>query len=58
MAHFAVPWFRDYIYIPLGGVTAQKRQAFNMFVVWACTGMWHGAAWNFVVWGCGSISSS
>ena len=45
-------WFRDYIYIPLGGsYCSKKRQAFNMFVVWACTGMWHGAAWNFVVWG-------
>ena len=45
-------WFRDYIYIPLGGsYCSGKRQIFNMFVVWACTGMWHGAAWNFIVWG-------
>ncbi len=45
-------WFRDYIYIPLGGsYCSKKRQVFNMFVVWACTGMWHGAAWNFIVWG-------
>ncbi len=45
-------WFRDYIYIPLGGsYCSKKRQAFNMFVVWACTGLWHGAAWNFIVWG-------
>ncbi len=45
-------WFRDYIYIPLGGsYCSGKRQIFNMFVVWACTGMWHGAAWNFIFWG-------
>lgn len=45
-------WFRDYIYIPLGGsYCTKRRQAFNMFVVWACTGLWHGAAWNFIVWG-------
>lgn len=45
-------WFRDYLYIPLGGnrVTA-KRMLFNILVVWILTGFWHGAAWNFVVWG-------
>ena len=39
----------DYIYIPLGG--NRKRHLLNMFVVWALTGFWHGAAWNFIVWG-------
>ncbi len=42
-------FFRDYVYIPLGG--NRKRQFFNMFVVWALTGLWHGAGYNFVVWG-------
>ena len=45
-------WFRDYIYIPLGGNrVSTPRHFFNIFVVWLLTGMWHGAAWNFVVWG-------
>lgn len=45
-------WFRDYVYIPLGGNRCSKlRWIFNMFVVWALTGLWHGAAWNFVFWG-------
>lgn len=45
-------WFRDYIYIPLGGNRkGAVRQLFNMFVVWAATGIWHGANWNFIVWG-------
>ena len=45
-------WFRDYVYIPLGGNRRGKgRQLFNIFVVWMLTGLWHGAAWNFVVWG-------
>ncbi len=45
-------WFREYVYIPLGGNRkGYKRQLFNMFVVWACTGFWHGASWNFVLWG-------
>ena len=45
-------WFRDYIYIPLGGSrVSKKRHIWNMFVVWCITGIWHGAAWNFVAWG-------
>lgn len=45
-------WFRDYVYIPLGGsYCSPARHIFNMFIVWFCTGMWHGAAWNFIVWG-------
>ena len=45
-------WFRDYVYIPLGGNRVGKlRWVFNILVVWMLTGLWHGAAWNFVVWG-------
>ena len=45
-------WFRDYVYIPLGGNRVSKlRHVFNIFVVWFLTGFWHGAAWNFIVWG-------
>ena len=45
-------WFRDYIYIPLGGNRkGQGRQLFNMLLVWAATGIWHGASWNFICWG-------
>ena len=45
-------WFRDYVYIPLGGNRCGKaRQIMNIFVVWMLTGLWHGAAWNFVIWG-------
>ncbi len=45
-------WFRDYIYIPLGGNRVSKgRHLFNIFVVWFLTGFWHGAAWNFMFWG-------
>ena len=45
-------WFRDYVYIPLGGNRVGKlRWVFNIFVVWMLTGLWHGASWNFVVWG-------
>ena len=45
-------FFRDYVYIPLGGNRkGTARQIFNLFVVWALTGLWHGARWNFVLWG-------
>lgn len=45
-------WFRDYVYIPLGGSrVSAPRHLFNIFAVWMLTGFWHGAAWNFVVWG-------
>ena len=42
-------FFRDYVYIPLGG--NRKRVFFNLFVVWFLTGFWHGASWNFIIWG-------
>ena len=45
-------WFRDYIYIPLGGNrVSEGRWIWNITIVWFLTGLWHGAAWNFVVWG-------
>ena len=45
-------WFRDYVYIPLGGNRlGRTRQLFNIFVVWLLTGFWHGAEWNFIIWG-------
>ncbi len=45
-------WFRDYVYIPLGGSRVNvPRHLFNILVVWMLTGFWHGAAWNFIVWG-------
>lgn len=45
-------FFRDYVYIPLGGNRCTvKRQMVNLFVVWFLTGMWHGASWNFIFWG-------
>lgn len=45
-------WFREYVYIPLGGNRKGKlRTYFNLFVVWLLVGFWHGASWNFVIWG-------
>lgn len=45
-------WFRDYVYIPLGGNRVPKWRWFvNIFIVWMLTGFWHGAAWNFIIWG-------
>ena len=45
-------WFRDYVYIPLGGNRKGRgRQMLNILVVWVLTGFWHGAAWNFILWG-------
>ncbi len=46
-------WFRDYVYFPLGGsrVDSRKKLLRNLFVVWLLTGVWHGAAWNFIAWG-------
>ncbi len=45
-------WFRDYVYIPMGGSRVGKvRLLFNIFTVWMLTGFWHGAEWNFILWG-------
>ncbi|WP_353736474.1 MBOAT family O-acyltransferase [Eubacterium sp.] len=45
-------WFKDYVYIPLGGNRCKKsRMFFNIFIVWLLTGFWHGAEWNFIIWG-------
>ena len=45
-------WFRDYVYIPMGGNRVPKlRWVFNILTVWMLTGLWHGASWNFVLWG-------
>ena len=45
-------WFRDYIYIPLGGSRVETKKIIrNLFVVWLFTGIWHGASWNFIFWG-------
>lgn len=45
-------WFRDYVYIPLGGNRKGKLRTYlNIFIVWLLTGFWHGANWNFIIWG-------
>jgi len=45
-------WFRDYVYIPMGGNRVKKsRMLLNIFTVWFLTGFWHGAEWNFIIWG-------
>ena len=45
-------WFRDYVYIPLGGNRGSKlKHLINIFIVWLLTGFWHGASWNFILWG-------
>ena len=45
-------WFKEYVYIPLGGNrVSTPRRYFNIFVVWLATGFWHGASWNFILWG-------
>jgi len=45
-------WFREYVYIPLGGSRqGNKRTVLNLLIVWAATGLWHGANWNFLLWG-------
>ena len=47
-------WFRDYVYFPLGGSRVDRGKLLrNLFVVWLLTGVWHGAAWQFIVWGLG-----
>lgn len=47
-------WFREYIYIPLGGSRQGKRKTVrNIFIVWFLTGIWHGAGWNYMIWGIG-----
>ncbi len=53
MAHFAVIWFKDYLYIPLGGNRKGEWIKYrNQFIVFLVSGLWHGrASWNYVIWG-------
>ena len=45
-------WFRDYVYIPLGGSRCGKKKLVrNILIIWMLTGFWHGASWNFIIWG-------
>ena len=45
-------WFREYLYVPLGGNRVSKlKWVRNIFIVWLCTGLWHGASWNYILWG-------
>ena len=45
-------WFREYLYFPLGGSRAGRAKTLrNLLIVWLCTGFWHGASWNFILWG-------
>ena len=52
MAYDLTGWFREYVYIPLGGNRVSKPRFYlNILIVWFLTGFWHGAGWNFILWG-------